>query len=235
MSVSSRIARHLRAHVVGYLALFVALSGTAIALPGKHKVKSNDLAKHAVTGRALATGAVGNAKLRAGAVTSASIADASVVNADLGNAAVTTPKLIDEAVARSKIEAGSVNGGKLANGSVNSAKVNDGSLQALDFAPGQISDGFAAEQTSATFNVPRDGRLFVTATFISACPVASCTYRVEVDNTLVTGTALAGDLDQQVTLTGVSGAVAAGNRTLEIAVTGGATITEPTIAAVLLQ
>ena len=234
MTLSTRIARHLRTHIVGYLALFVALSGTAIALPGKHKVKGNDLAKHAVEGRALATGAVGAAKLRAGSVTAAAIADRSVVTADLADGAVNTSKLTDEAVSRAKIAAGSINGGKLANGAVSASKVNDGSLLAQDFAPGELSAGFAAEQSSTTFNLPRGGKLFVTATFLSNCPVASCSYSVEVDNTPVTGTALSGNLDDQVTLTGVSDAVAAGNRTLEINVTG-ATITEPTIAAVLLQ
>ncbi len=234
MALSQRIARHLRAHVVGYLALFVALSGTAMALPGKNSVKSNDIAPAAVKAKALKAGAVTNSKLAGGAVTSTKIADGSIVGGDLANSAVTEAKLANDAVTRDKILAGTINGGKLANGSVNSAKVNDGSLLAEDFAANQLSDGVAAEATSTGFNLARGGRLFVTATFISDCPVASCTYQVEVDNSPVTGTLLSGDLDQQVTLTGVSGAVAAGSRTLEIAVTG-ATITEPTIAAVLLQ
>jgi hypothetical protein len=41
MPISSRIRRHLQSHVVGYIALFVALSGTALALPGHKQVKSS--------------------------------------------------------------------------------------------------------------------------------------------------------------------------------------------------
>jgi hypothetical protein len=36
-------SNHLRSNVVGYAALFVALSGTAIALPGQETVFSDDI------------------------------------------------------------------------------------------------------------------------------------------------------------------------------------------------
>ena len=42
--MSSRFAAHLRANVVGYVAVFLALSGTAAALPGKNSVDSGDIA-----------------------------------------------------------------------------------------------------------------------------------------------------------------------------------------------
>jgi hypothetical protein len=35
--------RHVRSNVVGYIALFVALTGTAIALPGRNSVDSGDI------------------------------------------------------------------------------------------------------------------------------------------------------------------------------------------------
>jgi hypothetical protein len=46
-----RFAAHVRAHIVGYLALFVALSGTAIALPGKRVIDKNDLKPNVVKGK----------------------------------------------------------------------------------------------------------------------------------------------------------------------------------------
>ena len=39
MAPSQGIRRHLQSNAIAYVALFVALSGTAIALPGKNKVK----------------------------------------------------------------------------------------------------------------------------------------------------------------------------------------------------
>lgn len=168
MSPSQRIASHLRGNVVGYVAVFIALSGTAIALPGNGSVKSNDIAKGAVKGKALATDAVSGPKVRANAITSDKIAAAAVTGADLAGGAVTgtilgdnavttakiadnavtNPKLANDAVARANIAQGVINGGKIANGAIDSAKVNDGSLLANDFAAGQISDGFAASEVS---------------------------------------------------------------------------------------
>ena len=162
MSPSERIRRHLQTHIVAYLALFVALGGTAVALPGKNTVKSNDIARGAVKGKSLAADAVKkrkirnaavvNAKLADRAVTAPKLADGSVSAQKLAAGAVGTGALADSAVTRQKIAQGEVTGGKLdvaavsspklAGDSVISTKVADGSLLAADFAPGQISDGF---------------------------------------------------------------------------------------------
>jgi len=188
MPTSTRLRRHLQSHLVGYLALFVALSGTALALPGKKQVKSDDLANGAVTTKALASKSVTAKKLRSGAVTSQKLGSGAVTLGKLGagavatsaiaDGAVTGPKLADDSVARQNIVQGTINGGKIANGAIDSAKVADGSLLAADFQPGQISDGFAATTEPdgasgatlqfpsevAVFNQPRNGRVLVTAT-----------------------------------------------------------------------
>ncbi|HKG35619.1 MAG TPA: hypothetical protein VKA89_04170 [Solirubrobacterales bacterium] len=64
-------SRH--AVVVSYLALFVALGGTAAALQGERSVKSDDLATGAVGSRALAKGAVDSGDIRGQAVESRNI------------------------------------------------------------------------------------------------------------------------------------------------------------------
>jgi hypothetical protein len=46
--MSGRIRRHLRGNVIGYVALFVALGGTAAALPGTNTVFSDDIVSEAV-------------------------------------------------------------------------------------------------------------------------------------------------------------------------------------------
>ena len=38
-----RVGRHLRANVIGYLGIFLALTGTAVALPGVDTVDSGDI------------------------------------------------------------------------------------------------------------------------------------------------------------------------------------------------
>lgn len=69
--------------MIAYTALFGALGGTAVALPGRNTVDSNDLRNGAVTTRALRNGAVTTEKLGANSVTSASIGLNSVTGDDV--------------------------------------------------------------------------------------------------------------------------------------------------------
>jgi hypothetical protein len=64
---------------VAFLALLVALSGTAIALPGKKRVKSDDLATGSVGKRAIARNGVGRAE-----AANNSVGSGEVVNNGLG-------------------------------------------------------------------------------------------------------------------------------------------------------
>jgi hypothetical protein len=239
MSLSERIAAHLRGNVVGYVALFVALSGTAVALPGHKAVKDDDIAPGAVTAKAIHKAAVKHAKLANGAVSSQNIVDGSVVAADLGASSVTDSELADDAVTRQKILAGAINGGKLANGSVDSQKVNDGSLQAIDFGNGQLSDGFVTTTDGGSFTTQRAGRLYVSATFVTGCTSGTCTYKVQINGVDVPGASISRDSStagEQLTLVGVTGNFAAGTYPATIVETGtGATSSSVTIAGVLLQ
>lgn len=62
------------AAVIGVVALVFALSGVAVALPGKGSVTAKDIKKGAVTTKALKNGAVTGAKLGDGSVTTAKLA-----------------------------------------------------------------------------------------------------------------------------------------------------------------
>jgi hypothetical protein len=57
------------AMAVAFVALLAALGGTAVALPGKNKVTSDDIAKGAVNNADLRKGAVTNAKVRNRSIT----------------------------------------------------------------------------------------------------------------------------------------------------------------------
>jgi hypothetical protein len=237
VSPSERVRQHLQSHAVAYVALFVALSGSALALPGKNSVTSNDLKRGAVKGRAIAEGAVKKAKLRDAAVTAPKLGPAAVTAAALADNAVTGPKLAQDSVTRQKVVQGAINGGKLANGAVNSAKVDNGSLLGEDFAPGQLSDGFvSSNQPSALFTIQRPGRIFVTATFVADCAATSCTYEVLVDGTQVPGTRLTFDQgadEEQITLVGLTAQLAAGTHGIVLVHPGDAE--QVTLGGILLQ
>lgn len=81
--MSSRVRTHIRSNAVGYVALFVALSGTATALPGKNTVDSGDIAPRQVKSGDLADNAVTNAKLAANAVDAGKVADNSLGGSEI--------------------------------------------------------------------------------------------------------------------------------------------------------
>jgi len=65
--------------VINLIALFIVLSGQAVALQGKNVVRKDDIAAGAVTARNLASGIVTQAKLARHAVTDTSLGNRSVV------------------------------------------------------------------------------------------------------------------------------------------------------------
>jgi hypothetical protein len=95
--MSARIRHHIRSNVIGYLALFVALSGTAYAvdgpLPGQNQVGSADIINGEVQTADIKDANLTTADIRPGAVTTGKILDGEVRTEDLGDVAVTTDKL----------------------------------------------------------------------------------------------------------------------------------------------
>ena len=79
----ARVTGHLKRHGIAYMALFIVLGGTAVALPGKGTVTSNDIAKKAVKSKNIAKKAVKKKNL----------ADGAVVTSKLDDGAVDTPKI----------------------------------------------------------------------------------------------------------------------------------------------
>ncbi|HZO07081.1 MAG TPA: hypothetical protein VFB52_11900, partial [Solirubrobacterales bacterium] len=223
MAPSQRIRRHLQSNAIAYVALFVALSGTAIALPGKNKVKKNDIARGAVVGKAIAADAVKIAKIRDGAVIASKLGPGAVTTPALLDNAVTAPKLAPDSVTRNAIVQGSINGGKIANGAIDSTKVAQGSLLAADFAPGQLSDAFLFADVTGpqNFTIQRPGRVFVTATVSVLCTNLPCNdgYEVVIDGTPVPGAQLVLPAEmtvEQLTLVGLTGPLAAGPHQIEL-------------------
>ena len=71
------------AMAVAFVALLAALSGTAIALPGKNTVDSGDIKRGAVKNRDIAAGAVTGSKVRNRTLTGAKVTDNSLTGADI--------------------------------------------------------------------------------------------------------------------------------------------------------
>lgn len=123
----NKLKRHLTvANVLSCIALFVALSATAVAATklGTGQVKAVNIANEAVTNPKLKKLAVTNPKIGKEAVTSGKIKGLSVTNPKLGKEAVTSGKIKKKAVGTAALAPESVTNGKLGNESIGSTKLS---------------------------------------------------------------------------------------------------------------
>jgi hypothetical protein len=96
----SRILKHRPspAMVVAFIALSVALAGTASALPGRNKVKKGDIARAAVTSRTIARSAVRTQHIRSRSVTRSKIAQRAIDSSLVGNDALTGSNILESSL-----------------------------------------------------------------------------------------------------------------------------------------
>ena len=116
-------------NVIASLALFVALSGIAVAagLP-KNSVGPKQLKRGAVKAVKIRKGAVKTAKLARGAVVAGKLAPNSVSAGNIVNGTIVAGKLANGAVTNSKIANGVVGTNKLGTEVVTTAKLKNGSV-----------------------------------------------------------------------------------------------------------
>jgi hypothetical protein len=127
-----RLRRPSHATVVAYLALFVALSGSAVAnrkllIKGSdikaHSITSRDLAKGAVTARALARNAVQSSALAPSTVTNLKALLDQIDGARIKDGTITASKLAPGSVTDDAVAPGTLTGDRLANGTVGRANL----------------------------------------------------------------------------------------------------------------
>jgi len=138
--------------VVAFVALLAALSGTAVALPGRGSVTSNDIRTGAVGKRAIRNGSVGKGEARS----------RSIGISELRNGAVTTGKL-QHPILSARVSA---NGGlQRGVGVVSATRVGPGSyrvaferavsLCSYQVTPGNVGQNLTAHATIDSANAAR--------------------------------------------------------------------------------
>ena len=163
--MSSRVRSHIRANVVGYVALFIALSGTAAALPGTNTVNSGDIKPNAVRTADIKDGAVTNPKLADGAVTSGKIDDSAVGATQVANGSLTGTDISGNSLTGTEIDESTLDTGVLqkrigsscGDGEAVQAVGADGTVTCGDTGGnviGVISGGVDASVANGDFMMP---------------------------------------------------------------------------------
>ncbi len=125
--------RHLTvANVLSVIALFVALSASAVAATrlGTGQVKAVNIASQAVTNAKIKTQAVTSGKIKNSGINAQDLAPGSVINSKLKNKAVTNAKLGNEAVGTSKLAKKAVTANILGPEAVTAGKLGGESVSA---------------------------------------------------------------------------------------------------------
>jgi hypothetical protein len=149
---------YLRAHHVGLLALFLALTGTSYAVATgsinsreirDNTVRSRDVRNNAMTGRDIRNGRVSGrdlrdgsasgADLRDGSVSGADIADNSINGADVANGGLAGQDIRTNSLGDGDIAANAISADEIRTGAVGSEEVRNGALRAEDFAAGALA------------------------------------------------------------------------------------------------
>jgi hypothetical protein len=131
-SMRKRISEHIRSNVVGYVAVFLALTGGAYAidgpLPGQNQVGSEDIINQEVKGADLGVDSVGSNK----------IADRQVKNADLSLGASSSNTIADGGIQGVDVRSDTLTGVQVDESELNGGGDVSGVLSDLQIASDRI-------------------------------------------------------------------------------------------------
>jgi hypothetical protein len=176
MGFSTAVSDHIRSNVVGYAAVFIALSGTAYAvdgpLPGQDQVGSADIIN----------GEVKNNDVGANSVTSGKVQDQTLTKSDLGSSSVGAFEIDGNAFRNEDIRAqfgpnfskaygipaGAIQSDEITNQSIGAADLGPGSVGSSEVATDSLQGGDINESTLSAL----DGH----DTFDDSCNPATTTF-----------------------------------------------------------
>jgi hypothetical protein len=135
------ISQHIRGNVVGYVALFFALSASAYALPGTNSVDTGDIVNGQVKSPDIGVGQVGTSDLASNSVNSVKVASNSLTGADVANGGISTIDLADGSIGSAKVADNAVGTSEVANNSLTGGDVDESTLAGVGgVMAGRIND-----------------------------------------------------------------------------------------------
>jgi len=176
--MSKRIRNHIRGNVVGYVALFFAISGTALAA---NTISSTDIINGEVKTPDLDSAAVTGTKIASNSVNSPKILDGGVKSADIDTGQVKTAEILDNDVTSSDVQNEGLTSADLATDSVNATEVADNSIDA-----GEIVDfGLTNQDIGVEFaQINADGTVANSSGGVTGVHIGAGTYEVDFGHTI---------------------------------------------------
>lgn len=161
-------------NVIASLALFVALSGVAVAasLP-KNSVGPNQIKRGAVNTAKLKNRAVTSAKLGNKAVTAGKIGPNAITPGNIGNGAVTSAKIGNGAVIAASIKNGVVTTNKLQNNAVNNAKLAPNAVNTGNLLNGSVTLAKLSDEVPPLLSTLRSGQTLRGVFYIAGTAAAA--------------------------------------------------------------
>jgi hypothetical protein len=134
--MGEKIRQHIRSNVIGYVALFVALSGTAYAadgpLAGTNTVGSADIINGEVQSPDIGTGQVTTSDLASNSVTGGRIVNGQVQSLDVGNDSIRSEDIFDGTIGSIDVGFGALRGDEIQDETLSGADVIDDGIRGED-------------------------------------------------------------------------------------------------------
>ena len=164
---STKLRNHLRSNVIGYVALFVALSGTAVASHpgGADTISSADIINNEVRTEDIRDANLTTADIRADSITTGKIADGEVRSGDV----------LDESLGAADLDADSVNASELVSGAVGTFEIGVNEVLSRNIALGEVNGGDIASDAVSSGDIANDavGRLEIAQDAVGTVEIAT--------------------------------------------------------------
>jgi hypothetical protein len=177
--VLARIRRPNHATVVAYLALFVALGGTAYAVDTigsadviNDSLKSEDIKNETLRGGDVALNTIATSRLTDNSLLSVDVKDGTLTAADIQDETLTAADIKNGTIGSADIAANSLGGGRIADNSLKGADIQESSLDLSASGAGGVGTNFRGDPVADpnegfhgehTVTVPSSGQLLVQA------------------------------------------------------------------------
>ena len=161
--MSRRIRDHLRSHAIAYLALFFALTGTAVALPGTNTVDTGDI----INGQVRSPDISNTNGVRTADVLDDNLAGGGLAAVDLRPSSVGSSEIVNESITTNDLQSNSVENDEIEDGQVTSADIGTGAVGAAEIGD-QIVNRPDPTPTPVPANTNANGS-YIVNTSIAAC------------------------------------------------------------------